>query len=308
LSRFDALEDTVDQLINGSLLTPSAATISNPSATPSGLICNGLMVVAYASFEDFITQCAIERLTTLNPQQILLADLPARLRKEMSYGAFLNLASSLKYLAKSLDEPDLVDFVARESHILGSQVSAAYGFSKHTFRAAGTNLSVDDMSKFLRTVCVKDQWGAISDVARRMGFGSPGLRDAVKNDGQNRNSAAHDPAFSMSLPDLRTTLQRLRAVAAAFETVFNSALAHIERGPCPPGCQAGSPSNLKVLRIEQQASSYGIYMEGSNRAKKRCKTMTDAMYEADALLSRRQGVVMIHDGRGMAVDWSVPAR
>lgn len=308
VSRFDALEKTVDQLVNGTLLPQPTANISNPSVTPSGLICNGLMVVAYASFEDFVTQCAIERLTTLNPQQILLDDLPAKLRKEMSYGAFLNLASALKYLAKSLDDSDLITLVTEESHIIGSQMSSAYGFSRHTFKAANTNLGVEDISKFLRTVCVKDQWGAVSEVARRMGFGSPSLKDAVKNDGKNRNSAAHDPTFSMSLLDLRSTLQRLRAVAAAFETVFNCALAHIEHGPCPSNCQAGYSSSFKVLRIEHGPKDYGVYMEGNPRAKKRCKSFDEAKYEAEVLLSGRRGVVLIHDKQGIAVDWSVPTR
>lgn len=302
IDRINAIDQAIEQQINLSTQMP----ISNIAITPSSVICNGLMVVAYATFEDFISARSTELISTINPQQVSLADLPKRLRREMSVGAFTNFASKLRYLSKTTEEDMLVDRVITESHVLGTQTSPAYMFSAYTFSPTGTNLNVTDISNFLRTVCVTDAWNAISDLSQRMGFGVPGLQEAIKRDGELRNKAAHDPSFSMTLPDLRNTLQRLRAVAAAFETVFNSALAHVENEVCAEKCKNGYlASRTKILRIEERRGGFGIYTEGSDRAKKRCSSVGEALTEARILLSNRQGVVMLHDKQGRPVDWNL---
>lgn len=293
-------------------LSNLGALQASPSSTPGSsptpqvvdaIVVQGLTVVFYASFEDYLTQISLERLKTLNPLNVSSDLLPGGLKKEMAEGAMRTLVARLKFLPKDEVQKE----VASEAQkIASASTMNNYAFSKYMFMPSTTNVSTSDIAAFLKKVCVADPWRILSDISSQVGNGSPSLLNAVQADAKRRNEAAHEGGQSITAVDLDGMVRRLRAVALAYELIINASLTHIENGLCIGSqCELGTSSlPFDILNIERRsASSFGVLRDRRGRALRRLGTLPEAVDYALQQLRGRNGIVVLRAPDGMAVEW-----
>lgn len=306
IDRCDGVISALDDIASIQVATQSPAGRASRPESSTSLIIQGLTVVFYAAFEDFLTGVSLELLKTINPQSVSIDELPPGLRKEMAEGAMRTLVSRLRFLSKDAIEA----VIAKEAgHIASVSEQNRYAFSRYMFMPRATNVSTSDVTEYLKRVCVANPWKSLNSITDRIGNGSPSLVEAVQADSKRRNRAAHESNPSITAGDLGDMVKRLRAVALAYEAVLNRALTHIEAGECQgDGCKLeDSDLNVEVLFIEKvsKSSEFRIIREGYAKAVRRCSSLEEAVDHASSLRRLRAGITVLRGADGMASRWWV---
>lgn len=179
-------------------------------ADSSRLFRNGLIIVGYAIFEDFVRTRTSELLARLTDTQLSFSELPEKLQYASSLGA----VTALQYRANIERDPgrrlSMIQGVGRQLASTGEQ---RFELPPLGLGSRGANLSPDDISNILGSFALKGGWRLVQTVAARVGGASPDVQQSLKQAFESRNLAAHEADAVTQVTDLDSF--RKNAIAAA---------------------------------------------------------------------------------------------
>jgi hypothetical protein len=274
---------------------------------PARFLRNGLAVVGYSAFETFITDRSSEILTDLNSEKLAFGKLPDKLKEAATLGAVKAISHRASYEEISAR----LSFVQRHAQYIASTATGGYTFSSLTFSPQSTNLTVEDIERFLRALVVDAPWTELTEIARRAGYATLGFRDHMKQLLLQRNEAAHTVDADVEITDLRQMPFDLLAAGLSFDALASRAVRAITERGAQVDCNAKLQKLSQMIRIifvdEKPGASrrYREYGESSQRATKVYTEFDIAISEASTRAASQRSVLVIRDVAQRPIDWRV---
>lgn len=269
------------------------------------LLRNGIAVVAFAALEDFIRRRTVEALRSLSVPLLRFSDLPERLRRASTVDAIASLTFQARLRNARGEDP--VAYIQSVAGDVASTVTASFVLPELALGFSGSNLSVDDVSRILKSFNVDHPWDQIGQIAKRVGLGAPpSYKDAYISAVRLRNAAAHDGAFDAPLADLLTLERNALAIGIGFDALLSRAArlfrtadrAFLSAGP---GALA---SRISMRYVDRLATGHWReWREGATRAVKRDRDDVRLFSQAIQRATPRWDVVVKRSGSAIPLDW-----
>lgn len=235
-------------------------TVLNPLRDPARLLRNGLMIVGFATLEDFVRTRTEELLATIRGRTAKFEDLPDGFRAATTESVVRAIPSMLPIWKRSGTVLDEIQNIGRS---LASTDGTPYHLSSlglYAFR----NVSAEDVSSALKTFGVPNGWTQIDSLAGRCGLPALALSSAYRNYHDHRNSSAHQATFNMSQADLQGFTMQAIAIALAYDALLSRAARLLAAGvmTASSGLTIGA-TDIAVRFMDQAVGAWQEVPEGS---------------------------------------------
>lgn len=226
LSRFSNFERIVSpENVVDSVLTSGVLTDVEHNEKVK-MLRNGMAIVGFTILEDFIKRRAGEILTEIGTTPVMFGSLPLKLREAATVGALKGIQSRAEVLKRNSD--DYVSFIQDETANISSTINLPYEISEYSLGWEKSNLSSEDINRFLSTFNVSGGWGAIQLISSAINISLANPNENFKNSVARRHEAAHNSNAESLLTDLQDYVSQARVIAFAFDVLISKSLSHIK--------------------------------------------------------------------------------
>jgi hypothetical protein len=267
------------------------------------LFRNGLAVAGFAVLEEFLRSRTAEVLGSCSGCALAFEDLPEPLQEFSMKG----VVSALKFQVdmRSRSGEDVSGLIRRAGRALASTDSAVYELSELAFGRARSNLSHDDLKELLRGFKIKDAWGNVDRLGKRMGFSSLSLRDDFQSAAQRRHAAAHRGSVEVPLGDLQILPSQVLAIAATFDALLSRSAFHLVSGD-HVFAKSGNldESAIDIRYLDNDKGSVREIGEGKQRATAVGNSYAELLPACRTRAAKR-GAVIIFSEKRVPLAWEV---
>ena len=176
LTRLSSFERAI---VEPALINKSPSEVEHNST--ARILRNGLAVVGFALFADFLRERIAETIQCINGTSVAFASLPDTVRKSATVDAIAGVFQFLR--SRRLDPNDAQSLVQSVSQDISSTMSTAFAISPFGISSTSSNINSEDISDVLRTICIEGGWASIGAIASRAGFGGLALSDEIEGHG-----------------------------------------------------------------------------------------------------------------------------
>lgn len=270
------------------------------------LLRNGLIVVGFATLEQFIKARTSECLGRLSGANVKFAALPEKLRDACTEGVVRALRFQVDLVRRNGE--DVTKFIHSTAVALASTAGPGYRLSPLAFGSERSNLNDADVHAILSAFHVHDPWGSIDKVAARVGLAAPTLREAFRNATKWRNDGAHAPDANTEVTDLRFYSQHALGVALAFEVLISRACRRIGQADVSilDGSKRVQPADIRFRFLDPSGTGWREVQEGRKRAVRVSPTVEPLRREAEPRARARDEVLVVRDARSLPLEWVLP--
>jgi len=269
---------------------------------------NGLAVVEFASLESFARRRLGEVLSRLSSSSIPFDDLPEQLR----IACVFNASRAIAYQAdlKRRQGEDFVAFVQTQSEHVASTSSAAYSLCPLSLLWERPNLGAEDLKQALGVFGVKDGWGQIDALAKRISVSSLPHREAFASAAARRHLAAHSSDADSQWAHVNDFVQQARGVAVGLDALVSAALKFLLNWDAKmlSGNREVCSGDVGIRFIDE--SSDGFWRERDEESGYVFRKSKDLGVVRQDCLSRnsaRDKLVLVRDIRKYPIAWYTPA-
>ena len=269
------------------------------------LLRNGLAVVGFAILEDFLRSRLAEILARVGNSHIPFDELPEPLRDAAVLGAARALAHFGEL--KRRQGEDYVSFVQNHSQLIASTVSSSYEISGMALGWTGANLSDGDIKEIMRAFRIKDGWGNIDIVAKRVGLASPSHREAFSQAAVRRHKAAHSARTDTEVSHLVSFVPQAIGIALGFDALMSRSLKRLLEHDSAYLADSGQvqASDVQTRFIDPTACNWREIKEGAKRAVSRGEVKEDLIKKCLARPDARDDVVIVRDSSLRPSNWMI---
>lgn len=234
----------------------------------AAILRNGLAVVSYAAFEDFIKARTSELLSSLRIKNIPFDKLPANLQSAVTVRAFE--AAKYQSVIASKRGDDAPNFLAKAAAEIGRSYNTTEGFSRFHVGHSKANLSTEDVKEMLRIFQVVDPWGSIRRLSSRLGSAVQDPKSLIHQAARRRHAAAHDPKAVCTSTELEDFLTQSLTVATCFDILCSRGAA----GLCgkEPACLTDrsniTDKDIAIRFIDRSSVAWDERKENASRSTK----------------------------------------
>ena len=267
------------------------------------LLRNGLAVVGFALLEDFLKNRLSEILRQVGWSQVPFAELPELLRKAATVGAVKALAFQADLRRGQME--DCLDFVQKHAQLIGSTASVSYGISGLSLGWDRSNLSAESVNEILRVFKIKDGWGNIDAIARRVGVASPSHRDAFHNAATRRHQGAHSAGADIEISHLASYVHQAIGIAIGFDSLISQSLCCILRRDSDFLVDSGfvEAKHIEARFIDPMGDHWREMKEGGKRATRLARDVHNLMKESLARRDTGHPLIVIRDASLRPTNW-----
>jgi len=269
------------------------------------LLRNGLAVVGFAILEDFVRGRLKEILARVGSSNIPFDELPDPLRNAAVLGAVHALAYHGELRRRQGD--DYVSFIQEHGCLIGSTRSASYKISEMALGWDRPNLSASDIKDILTTFKIRDGWGNIEALAKRVGLASPSLREDFSQAARRRHRAAHLATADTEVTHLMSFGHQAIGIALGFDALLSCSLRRLLDRDSSYLSDKGSvqEGEIRARFIDPDGTTWREIKEGSKRAVRR---NSDVKALTSACLARpdaRNDLVIVRDSSRQPTKWFI---
>ncbi len=182
---------------------------------------NGLAVICFAVTEAFIRDRTAEVLRGFSNTAVSFADLSDKLQQAATISALQGVLFRAKFQEKAMR----VAWTLAELPPIANAAINVSSLSPYAFGQSNSNLSEDVLPEILAAFGIEGGWGAISEIAKRIGLGGiPDYSQAFKELAKRRHAAAHDVSVRIPLNDLTNSLKSVLGICCPFDLILSHAL------------------------------------------------------------------------------------
>jgi len=198
----------------------------NPVRDPARLIRNGLMIVGFATLEDFVRSRTGEVLAQIRGQATPFTDLPEGFQSATTENVVRHFPSMMPFWKRG---GILLDQIQQTASSLASTKKQRYTLSALGLFGLG-NVSREDLSDGLKSFGVPNSWAAINTVASRAGLPGLALQDEYGAAHGRRNDAAHQATANILQGDLQAFTMSAIAIAFGYDGLLSRAARRLSDG------------------------------------------------------------------------------
>ena len=258
---------------------------------------NGLIVVGFATLEEFIRARTREILATITGAHVRFDDLPAALRRATVQDVLPALTFQTKLLEKDVE---VVDLIRVTGGALASTSNATFELSPLAFASQKSNLQKSDLKNILEAFHVPNPWGNIDLFASRVGLSTPKHEAVFGNALEWRNAAAHRAAAETGAPELSSFYQHALGIAIGFDALLTRGGMRVAHGTTIPTQQ----HDIRLRFIDADKSGWWRdRAETKSKAAARSKDLEDLRRAAIGRATPRQEIVVIRNNALQPMGW-----
>jgi hypothetical protein len=189
------------------------------------ILRNGISIIAFTILEDFIKDRTGEVLQSIGTSSINFNSL----NQEIQQAATINALRSIQERANNLKRgnEDWLTFIQNETSQIASTSGFPYSISKFSLGWDKSNLSKDDIPKFMKILNVEGGWNSIRHVTTNANVTLVGPDNFFLNAANRRHKAAHNPNANSLYSDLIDFYRDVKSFAFAYDALISKGLAHI---------------------------------------------------------------------------------
>lgn len=213
----------------------------------ANLFRKGLGIMSFNILEDYIKERTKEALEQIAQSGIVFSNLPDKLIECSLLNPLSAIQAVAKRVKKNQDQAWLATVFDSAGDIASPKYSDTnYRLSQYTFFHSSSNIDADQIGEVLTSFGVDGQWPTLTEIAKKVGFGGPDLRQTFVNLSTRRHSAAHESNSIYEYSWLTSIRSDILSIASAFDIALAQRIRLLKRNL---GSKAAKVNVLTALKF-----------------------------------------------------------
>lgn len=270
------------------------------------MLRNGLAIIGYTILEDFLKKRIGEVLKQIGNTGVSFISLPEKIQEATTLSAIKGIQARAQTLKRN--SLDWLTFIQAETLSIASTNGSSYDLSEYSMGWDKSNVSADDIKKFLGNFKVQGGWSSIGIVSSAINISIITPDQIFRNAAQRRHKAAHDTSADSPITDLRDYTNQARVIGFAFDSLISKSLHYIKthNQTFLTGSRKTLPSDLKFRLLSEVNSIWKEYPPNRSNA---YRTNSDLNILQPLALSRataQNDILLIKDQSNNIKNWFIP--
>ena len=307
LDRIEGLKSTLTEGQSASTLT-SIIPLNSPHNQKAKILRNGLAVTSFAFLEDFLKNRMGEILESVDHTANPFSAFSNEFKNSVTMQALESINNKASNLKRNGE--DWLSFLQEETTKVASTGQVHYSFSKYSLGWSKSNVSTEDIPKWLKTLRIRGGWDSIKAVSQKAETSliSPG--EIFRSIAQKRHSAAHDPNHEALLTDLIQFTNDAKVIALCFDSLISRSLKEINNSNLlvinGSKTEKISADNIEFRFVIKVSNVWKEYRDTTKRSLRNNTDLNQAIMDAQTRAIPRGEIVLIKDESNSIIDWVMP--
>jgi len=262
------------------------------------MLRNGMAIVGFTILEDFIKKRTGEILKEIGSTGINFNNLPDKLKDAVTVGALKGIQNRAEVLKNNTE--DYIGFIQNETLFISSTKNSVFELSEYSIGWNKSNLSSQDISKFLSVFNVQGGWNAIRDISTSINVSLTNPSEIFKNAATRRHKAAHNVLADSLLSDLEDFVSQSKVIAFSFDILLSQSLKHIKDNT---PLLVTNFNQLSFRFILQDQATWKEYTNNFNRAYRVGNNLGQFLLDVRQRARNNNQYLLIKGSNNQILDW-----
>lgn len=302
LKRISELSSTLTELPTSSVLT-SITPLTDPRNIRAKMLRNGLAISSFVIFEDFLKNKVGETLEGIKYSKISFNSLHDELKYAVTFDALDSISNRATNLKRN--GGDWLTFIQSETKNIASSAGVRYKLSRFSLGWNKSNLTKDDISKWLKIFRIKGGWQTIQKITRKAEVTLVSPESVFISAATMRHSAAHDPNCDALLSDLIQFTKDSKAIALGFDILLTKSLEQINlpNNTLISGSDKISDTDFDFRFVIETNGTWKEFRDTSKRSLNNSFSLNDAIRKAKIKANQNNEIIIIKNSSNEIINW-----